>query len=141
MKVSELMEFDASKYLKDGETIRHYLAQAFEAGDPVEIQAALGDVAKAHGMSALARDSGIKREALYRALSDRGNAESATIMKVVAAMGLHLTLAAPEAAPKANAKTKAAPKTTTAAKKTQPAAKRARAQSGTVRARAGTAHA
>jgi len=135
MKVSELMEFDASMYLKDEETIRHYLAQAFEAGDPVEIQAALGDVAKAHGMSALARDSGIKREALYRALSDRGNAEFATIMKVVAAMGLHLTLAAP--VPKA----KAAPKTTTAAKKTQAAAKRARVQSGTVRARAGTAHA
>lgn len=139
MKVNELMEFDASKYLKDEETIRHYLAQAFEAGDPVEIQAALGDVAKAHGMSALARDSGIKREALYRALSDRGNAEFATIMKVVAAMGLHLTLAVPEPVPKAKAKT--APKTTTAAKKTQPAAKRARVQSGTVRARAGTAHA
>ena len=52
MKVSELMEFDASKYLKDEETIRHYLAQAFEAGDPVEIQAALGDVAKARGIRA-----------------------------------------------------------------------------------------
>jgi probable addiction module antidote protein len=139
MKVSELMEFDASKYLKDEETIRGYLAQAFEAGDPVEIQAALGDVAKARGMSALARDSGIKREALYRALSDRGNAEFATIMKVVAAMGLHLTLAAPEPVPKGKAK--AVLKATTAAKKKQPAGKRARVQSGAVRARAGTAHA
>ena len=139
MKVSELMEFDASKYLKDDEMIRAYLAQAFEAGDPVEIQAALGDVAKARGMSVLARDSGIKREALYRALSDRGNAEFATIMKVVTAMGLHLTLAVPEPAPKV--KTKAAPKTTTVTKKKQPAAKRARVQSGTVRARAGAAHA
>jgi probable addiction module antidote protein len=66
MKESELMEFDASKYLKDEETIRHYITQAFKADDPIEIQAALGDVAKAREMSAFARDSGIKREALYR---------------------------------------------------------------------------
>lgn len=75
MKVSELTEFDASKYLNDENDYRLYLAQAFESGDPVEIQAALGDVAKAHGMTALARESGIAREALYRALSKKGNAE------------------------------------------------------------------
>lgn len=57
MKVSELMEFDASKYLKDENDYRLYLAQAFEGGDPVEIQAALGDVAKARGMTALSRES------------------------------------------------------------------------------------
>ena len=96
MKLSELKEFDGSKYLKDEETIRHYLAQAFEDGDPRLIQAALGNVAKARGMSALARDSGVKREALYRALSDSGNAEFATIMKVVRALGLHLTIAPSE---------------------------------------------
>jgi probable addiction module antidote protein len=134
-----MMEFDASKYLKDETDYRLYLAQAFECGDPVEIQAALGDVAKAQGMTALARESGIAREALYRALSDKGNAEFATIMKVIGAMGLHLTLAAAGPAPKAKAK--ATPKATTAAKKTRPAVKRARIQSGTVRARAGAAHA
>ncbi|MFL9935230.1 putative addiction module antidote protein [Paraburkholderia sp. RL18-103-BIB-C] len=139
MKISEMMEFDASKYLKDEADYRLYLAQAFEGGDPVEIQAALGDVAKARGMTALARESGIAREALYRALSDKGNAEFATIMKVIGAMGLHLTLAASEPAPKPKAK--AAPKATIAAKKTRPAVKRARAQSGTVRARTVTAHA
>ena len=96
MKLSELKEFDGSKYLKDEETIRHYLAQAFEDGDPRLIQAALGNVAKARGMSALARDSGVKREALYRALSDGGNAEFATIMKVVRALGLDLTIAPSE---------------------------------------------
>jgi probable addiction module antidote protein len=95
MKLSELKEFDGSKYLKDEQTIRLYLAAAFEDGDPRLIQAALGNVAKARGMSALARDSGVKREALYRALSDGGNAEFATIMKVVHALGLHLTIAPP----------------------------------------------
>ncbi|AOI80382.1 addiction module antidote protein [Burkholderia sp. NRF60-BP8] len=93
MKISELAEFDGAKYLKDEEAIRHYLAQAFEDGDPRLIQVALGNVAKARGMTALARESGVKREALYRALSEGGNAEFATIMKVVAALGLHLTVA------------------------------------------------
>jgi probable addiction module antidote protein len=92
MKISELTEFDGSKYLKDEETVRHYLAQAFEEGDPRLIQAALGNVAKARGMTALARESGVKREALYRALSEGGNAEFATVMKVVRALGLHLTI-------------------------------------------------
>ncbi|KVT43100.1 addiction module antidote protein [Burkholderia ubonensis] len=95
MKISELSEFDGSKYLKDEDAIRHYLAQAFADGDSRLIQAALGNVAKARGMSALARDSGLKREALYRALSEGGNAEFATIMKVVSALGLRLTIAPP----------------------------------------------
>ena len=123
MKVSELMEFDASKYLKDEADYRLYLAQAFEGGDPVEIQAALGDVAKARGMTALARESGIAREALYRALSNKGNAEFATIMKVIAAMGLHLTLVKPEEALKAGVKAKAATKAV-ATKKAASVAKR-----------------
>jgi len=95
MKISELKEFDASEVLGDEETIRLYLAAAFEDGDPRMIQMALGAVAKARGMSALARDSGIKRESLYKALSSEGNAEFATIMKVVRALGLHLTVASP----------------------------------------------
>ncbi|MBN3790049.1 addiction module antidote protein [Burkholderia sp. Ac-20353] len=123
MKVSELMEFDASKYLKDETDYRLYLAQTFEEGDPVEIQAALGNVAKARGMTALARESGIAREALYRALSKKGNAEFATIMRVIAAMGLHLTLVKPEEELKASIKAKAATKVV-ATKKAAPVAKR-----------------
>ncbi len=136
MKVSDLMEFDASKYLKDENDCRLYLAQAFEGGDPVEIQAALGDVAKARGMTAFARESGIAREALYRALSNKGNAEFATIMKVIGAMGLHLTLAVPETAPKATAKTKTATKAAATKKARSPAKRkgtttaRSRAQTG-----------
>ena len=138
MKVSKLMEFDASKYLKDENDYRLYLAQAFEGGDPIEIQAALGDVAKARGMTALARESGIAREALYRALSNKGNAEFATIMKVIVAMGLHLTLAKPEAVPKAAAKAKTATKAVVA-KKARPVAKRAGSASSKGRTRPGSA--
>lgn len=69
MKVSELMKFDASKYLQDENDYRLYLSQMFESGDPGEIQSALDDVAKARDMTALAREMGIAREALYRALA------------------------------------------------------------------------
>ncbi len=138
MKVSELMEFDASKYLKDENDYRLYLAQAFEAGDPIGIQAALGDVAKARGMTALSRESGIAREALYRALSNKGNAEFATIMKVIGAMGLHLTLVKPERISKAAAKAKAATKAASV-KKARPVAKQEEATTSKRRTRATTA--
>lgn len=106
MKESELMEFEASKYLKDITDYRLYLSQAFEGGDPIEIQAALGDVARAHGMTALARETGLARMALYKALSSRGHAELATIMKVMEALGLRLTLFKPDAAVKATSREK-----------------------------------
>jgi probable addiction module antidote protein len=137
MKVSKLMEFDASKYLKDENDYRLYLAPSFEGGDPVEIQAALGDVAKARGMTVLARESGIAREALYRARSNKGNAEFATIMKVIVAMGLHLTLAKPEAVPKAAAKARTATKAVVA-KKARPVAKRAGGATSKGRTRPGS---
>lgn len=141
MKVSELMEFDASKNLKDENDYRLYLAQAFEGGDPVEIQAALRDVAKARGTTAPARELGIAREALYRALSNKGNDEFPTIMKVIGAMGLRLTLAKAEAAPKAAAKAQTATKAVLA-KKARPVAKRAGSTTSKRRTRAHvTAHA
>jgi probable addiction module antidote protein len=92
MKLSELKAFDAAKALKDNETIRHYLSLAFEGRDLRAIQRALGIVVRARDTSALARESGVAREALSRALSDTGNPEFATIVKVVGALGLHLTL-------------------------------------------------
>ncbi|KVN83510.1 addiction module antidote protein [Burkholderia ubonensis] len=99
MKISELKEFDAAEVLTDDESIQHYLALAFEDDDPRMIQRALGTVAKARGMSALARESGIKRESLYRALSDTGNPEFGTIVKVVRALGLQITVTPPAPAP------------------------------------------
>lgn len=67
-----------------------YLEAAFEDGDPSLIAAALGDIARAKGMSQIAREAGLGRESLYKALSPEGNPEFATIIKVVHALGLRL---------------------------------------------------
>ena len=63
---------------------------AFEDGDFAVIAAAIGDAARAYGMTRLAKDTGLAREALYRALSSDGNPEFATILKVLRALGLKL---------------------------------------------------
>lgn len=94
MKIGELKEYDSAEFLTNEETIRHYLACAFEDGDARVIQRALGVVARARGMTAIAKASGVKREALYRALSQDGNPEFTTILKVMDALGLRLTLSA-----------------------------------------------
>jgi probable addiction module antidote protein len=67
-----------------------YLEAALQGGDSALIAAALGDIARAKGMSQIARDAGLGRESLYKALSAEGNPEFATIMKVIAALGLQL---------------------------------------------------
>ena len=61
-----------------------------DPGDGSLVRAALGDIARACGMSQLARDTGLAREGLYRALSPEGNPEFATVMKVIKALGLKL---------------------------------------------------
>jgi probable addiction module antidote protein len=88
--------FDPAAYLNDAEAVEEYLRAAFEDGSPAEIAASLGDVARAHGMSELARDTGLGRQALYKALSADGNPGFATIMKVAQALGFRLV---PERAP------------------------------------------
>lgn len=65
-----------------------------EEGDPALIAAALGDVARARGMTQMARDTGVTREALYRALSPDGNPEFSTVLKVMKSLGLRLSVAA-----------------------------------------------
>ena len=75
-----------------------YLEAALEEGDPALVAAALGDIARAKGMTNVAREAGLGRESLYKALSPTGNPEFATILKVVAALGLRLH-AAPAAVP------------------------------------------
>ena len=69
---------------------RSYLEAALSEGDASLIAAALGDIARAKGMSKVASDAGLGRESLYKALSAQGNPEFATIMKVVTALGLRL---------------------------------------------------
>ena len=84
--------FDAAEFLKTPEEMAAYLDACFDedAGDGVLIRAALNDIARAKGMTQIARDAGLGRESLYKALSCSGNPEFATIMKVMKALGLRL---------------------------------------------------
>jgi probable addiction module antidote protein len=86
--------FDASKYLDTPDLQALYLADLFETGDHALIAHGLGVVAKARGMTSIARDSGLQRESLYKALSMDGKPELATVLRVLKAMGLHLTVQA-----------------------------------------------
>jgi probable addiction module antidote protein len=87
--------YDTADYLTDDETIAAYLTESFESDDPKVIAKALGTVARAKGgMAHLARESGLSREALYRALSDNGNPEFFTVLKVVRALGIKLSATA-----------------------------------------------
>lgn len=85
-----LRRYDAAAYLATPRDRAGYLEAALEDGDPQVIAAALGDIARAQGMSAVARDAGLGRESLYKALSPDGNPEFATILKVIKALGLTL---------------------------------------------------
>lgn len=82
--------WDAAEHLATEADMAAYLEAALEEGDPALVAAALGDIARAKGMSQIARDTGLGRESLYKALSPEGNPEFATIMKVVGALGLRL---------------------------------------------------
>lgn len=84
--------FDVSNYLEDEADIAAYLQAAIEDGDPALLAAALGDIARARGMSQLARDTGLSRESLYRSLSGERAPNSDTLFKVINAMGFKLTL-------------------------------------------------
>ena len=82
--------WDPVDHLKTEEDMVSYLEAALEEADPALVAAALGDIARAKGMTQVARDAGLGRESLYKALSPAGNPEFATILKVVAALGLQL---------------------------------------------------
>ena len=84
--------YDTADYLKTEEDMALYLDACIEEdpGDGSLIRTALGSIARAKGMSQLARDTGISREGLYRALSAEGNPEFSTVMKVIRALGVKL---------------------------------------------------
>jgi probable addiction module antidote protein len=88
----ETRKWDIAEHLDNDERIALFLEAVFEDGDPAVIAAALGDVARARGMSQVAKDAGLSRENLYRTLSEGGNPEFATILKVVRAIGYDLTI-------------------------------------------------
>lgn len=83
-------QWDAADHLESDEDMAAYLEAALEDGDPGVITAALGDIARARGMTHVARETGLGRESLYKALSPEGNPEFATVLKVVRALGLRL---------------------------------------------------
>jgi probable addiction module antidote protein len=86
----ETRPFDPAAYLDSPEAMLAYLDGAFADGDINEITDALGVVARARGMSQLAEETGLTRQALYKALRGEGNPEFATVLKVVRALGLRL---------------------------------------------------
>jgi probable addiction module antidote protein len=90
MMALETTKWDVVDHLKTDEDIAYFLEAVFEDGDPALITAALGDVARAKGMTQLAKDTGLAREALYRSLSAEGRPEFTTVLKVMKAFGLRL---------------------------------------------------
>lgn len=82
--------WDVAEHLETEADLAAYLEAALEEGDPALVAAALGDIARAKGMTQIARETGLGRESLYKALSAEGNPEFATVLKVVQALGLKL---------------------------------------------------
>ena len=85
--------YDAVEFLNSDEDIIAYLNAALEDGDPALVSAALGDIARARGMTKLAKETGITRDGLYKALSPTGNPSFGTVLKVVNAFGYKLGIA------------------------------------------------
>jgi probable addiction module antidote protein len=82
--------WDAAEHLNNDQDMAAYLEAAFEEGDASLIAAVLGDIARAKGMTQIAKETGLGRESLYKALSPEGNPEFSTILKVVEALGMKL---------------------------------------------------
>jgi probable addiction module antidote protein len=87
-------KWDVADHLDSPDAIAAYLEAVFEDGNPALVAAALGDVARARGMTKIAREAGLTRASLYKALSADGRPEFATVMKVLSALGFKLKFAA-----------------------------------------------
>lgn len=90
----ETLPFDAAEYLDTPDAIAAFLDEAFSEGDPAAVAHALGVIARAKGMTAVAKDAGITREALYKSLSSDGDPRLSTLLGVTAALGMKLHVAA-----------------------------------------------
>ena len=90
----ETHPYDSARYLDSDEAIAAYMEAAFETEDPAFIVHAFGIAARAKGMTQFAKDAGLSRENLYRALDENGNPDFATVLKVAKALGLRLTTVA-----------------------------------------------
>jgi probable addiction module antidote protein len=88
---TKLLPFDAARYLDSDEAIAEYMSVALEANDPDLLLLALGDVARAKGMAQVAKDAGLGRESLYKALAPGAKPRFETVMKVARALGVKFT--------------------------------------------------
>jgi len=92
MKQVKISDFDVSEYLEDEESIAEYLNAVLEDGDSSLLLASIGDIAKARGMSKIAKDSGLGRESLYKALNAAAKPRFDTILKVLQSLGVHISI-------------------------------------------------
>ena len=92
MSAVKTRPFDPAEYLDTSEGIAAYMTEALETGDPAFVADALGVIARARGMTEVAREAGVSRESLYRALSTDGNPEFGTVMRVARALGLQFSV-------------------------------------------------
>ena len=87
----KLTSFDAARYLTDDASVAEYITAILETGDPDLLLLALADVARARGMAQVAKDAGLGRESLYKALTPGAKPRYDTIMRVMRALGVQLT--------------------------------------------------
>lgn len=87
----KLVAFDAARYLDDDEAVAEYMTAILETNDPNLLLLALSDVARAKGMAQVAKDAGLGRESLYKALSPGAKPRFETVMKVARALGVKFT--------------------------------------------------
>ena len=90
----KLQDYDVAEHLRTPEEMAAYLEASIAEcdGDASFVAKALGDIARAKGMAALARDTGLGRESLYKALSADGNPQLSTVLKVAKALGLQFSV-------------------------------------------------
>lgn len=88
----KMQKFDVAEYLDSEEMIAAYLSSILEDGDTDEFMAALGDVARAKGISELAAQTGLGRESLYKTLSGSSKPRFDTVVKIARGLGMELTL-------------------------------------------------
>lgn len=92
--MARVTEFDASAYLVDDEVVAEYLTAALEDPNPDVFLAAVGNVAKARGMSVIAESSGLGRESLYKALTPGAKPRYDTVLKVLQSLGVKISVSA-----------------------------------------------
>ena len=88
---TKLLPFDAARYLTDDDAIAEYLTAVLEADEPDLLLVALGDIARARGMARVAKETGLGRESLYKALAPGAKPRFDTVLKVARALGVKLT--------------------------------------------------